>query len=321
MPSTLHQGIARILIDEPPLAFRILRELFGLDLPALRDLRARHSVIDRFAPCFGDTHELRPDGVLCGDHPTDPHGGVGIVIEAQRRPDRQKAARLWVYWALVAEELGYVTALLVIALSDQVSAWARGLGKRQLPPRDALLVVDRQNMPVVTTVDDPQRPGWAMLSGIIHAAHGNLEPFTVALKAVLRLEDQRRWRYASYMLSALDEDDRELILGAMNMQTHEISDIERRSVAFHDGRAEGLDEGLAKGLDEGRAKGLDEGLAKGLQQLVLTILELRGLALSDAQRERVIACSELTQLERWRDRAKLANDATDVFTAETLEAP
>nr|WP_255216114.1 hypothetical protein [Pseudenhygromyxa sp. WMMC2535] len=297
----MHQGVARILIDEPDLGFRILREVFGVELPDLRALRDRHAVIDRFTPCFGDAHELRPDGILSGDHPSDPHGGVGIVIEAQRRPDRQKGARLWVYWALVAEQLGYVTALLVVALSAEVSRWAKGLGEHRLSPHEALLVLDQENMPVVTEIEEPERPGWAVLSALVHAAHGNLEPFAVAFEAALRLEDERRGRYASYLLAAVDEDAREVILGAMKMQTNEISDIERRSVAFHDG----LREGLSKGK------------AEVLQQLVLTIFELRGLDVADEVHARISSCSSLVQLERWRDRAKSVDEAASIF----LDAP
>ncbi|NVB38650.1 hypothetical protein G6O69_12485 [Pseudenhygromyxa sp. WMMC2535] len=308
MPSTLHQGVARLLIDEPSLGFRILREVFAVELPALQDLRERHAVIDRFSPCFGDTHELRPDGILSGDHPTDLHGGVAIVVEAQRQPDRKKAARLWVYWALVAEQIGYVTALLVIALSGEVSRWAQRLGEHRLSPHEALLVLDQKNMPVVTEVEDPERPGWAVLSALIHAAHGNFEPFAVAFQAALRLEDERRERYASYLLAALDEDARELIFGAMKMQTNEISDIERRSVAFHDG----LRMGKAEGLSEGRA----EGRAEGLRQLVRTIFELRGLALSPEGHARLSGCRSLPQLERWCERAKALDpmDEDELFT-------
>ncbi|MFO0606805.1 MAG: hypothetical protein U0324_26775 [Polyangiales bacterium] len=46
------------------------------------------------------------------------------------------------------------------------------------------------------------------------------------------------------------------------------------------------------GEDRGLAKGEAIGLAKGLAKAVLQVAALRGLALTDAQRERVAACAE-----------------------------
>ncbi|NVB40045.1 hypothetical protein G6O69_19525 [Pseudenhygromyxa sp. WMMC2535] len=309
MPGILHQAIARLFTDEPALGFRALREVFDLELPPLADMRAHPAVIDRFAPCFGDSGELRPDGVLSGDNPEDPHGGVGIVVEVQGRPDCQKALRMSVYWALVAESLGYVTATLVLSLSDRVSAWARALGRRELPPRDWLLVLDRQNMPVVEAVEDPERPGWLVLSAVLHAVHGDLRALRVALPAVLALEDERRWRYASYLLSAVDDEAREVLLGAMKMQDYELTDIELRSFLYNDGIRKGRAEGKAEGLAEGHANGLVE----GLRELISTILELRGLSLPADLRARLGECTHVEELQRLRERAKVIGDAGALF--------
>lgn len=300
MPTTLHQGAARLLLDEPERAFACLRELFGLEIPALTQARDRHAALERFQPCLGDSGELRPDALLSADDPDDPHGGVGLIIEAQRRPDRVKHRRLWVYWALVSEYLCRSTAVMMIALSDEVSRWARRLDARELPPREALLVLDRHNMPVIVDPSQAARePGWATLSALIHGLHGKLEPTLAALPVILELPDERRWRYASYMLCALDSRSRAMLREALSpMQRFQISDIERRSIAFHDGR--------------------EEGQVEILRDFIETILKLRGFLPSPELRAAIRASTDLEHLREARSRAEELSFTDDLGSLERL---
>ena len=84
-----------------------------------------------------------------------------------------------------------------------------------------------------------------------------------------------------------------------------------------EGRAEGEAEGEAKGKAEGRAegeaKGKAEGRAEGEAEALLTMLEARGLAASDAIAARVRACRDLAELDRWVRRAATVARAEDVF--------
>jgi flagellar biosynthesis/type III secretory pathway protein FliH len=70
------------------------------------------------------------------------------------------------------------------------------------------------------------------------------------------------------------------------------SDFARKYVA--EGRAAGIAEGLAEGHSEGKAEAL------------LTILAARGLAVSEEQRQRILACRDLASLDRWIARAATA---------------
>ncbi|MCA9700655.1 MAG: hypothetical protein KC431_24220 [Myxococcales bacterium] len=294
MPSSLHQGVARLLSDDPRIAYELLlRRVFAVDLPDLVAVETRPGVLDRFAPCFGDTRELRPDGVLLAKY-ADIHGDIGLIIEVQKKVDPVKRFRLWVYWALVAEELAAETYILLISLSDAVSRWAQSICRTN---HGLLLVLDRQNMPVVT---DPEigrhHPAWITLSAVIHGSAGNLAPLSVALPIILELPDERRWRYASYILAAIPERERNIIMGALKMQRYELSDIERRSIAFHDG------------LEEGR----EEGRRGTLVEMVLALLEVRAVPLAASDRQRITAAT-LEQLERWRELARSVGHAEALF--------
>ncbi|MFQ3560050.1 hypothetical protein QZN11_25045 [Streptomyces gramineus] len=65
-------------------------------------------------------------------------------------------------------------------------------------------------------------------------------------------------------------------------------------------------------LIEGEAKGRAEGRAED----ILRILDLRGVAVAEADRERVLACEDLDTLGVWFDRAVTATGAEELFTAE-----
>jgi hypothetical protein len=57
------------------------------------------------------------------------------------------------------------------------------------------------------------------------------------------------------------------------------------------------------------------GTAKGTAEAILKVLEVRGIAVSRAQREEILHCSDLARLSRWVVRASLATSAEEV-TAE-----
>jgi hypothetical protein len=60
---------------------------------------------------------------------------------------------------------------------------------------------------------------------------------------------------------------------------------------------------------EGRTEGLVEGEARAL----LTTLRVRGIAVSDADRERILAQKDPQQLERWLEKAAVATSLAEVL--------
>ncbi|WP_328564862.1 hypothetical protein [Streptomyces coelicoflavus] len=49
----------------------------------------------------------------------------------------------------------------------------------------------------------------------------------------------------------------------------------------------------------------------------MRVLEVRGLVITDAVRERIVTCSDLTLLNDWLDRAGTVERAEDLFTPGT----
>ncbi|MFD5582810.1 hypothetical protein ACFWII_03260 [Streptomyces sp. NPDC127063] len=62
-----------------------------------------------------------------------------------------------------------------------------------------------------------------------------------------------------------------------------------------------------------REEGREQGRAEAKAEMVLRVLEWRGIEVPDAVRERVNACTDLDQLEVWAQRAVRAVDAWELF--------
>ena len=69
------------------------------------------------------------------------------------------------------------------------------------------------------------------------------------------------------------------------------------------------DAGVEPGIERGRTEGLAEAKASD----ILKIMDARDLKTSEAQRDEVMASTDLGQLDLWFDRALTADSADEVF--------
>ncbi len=69
-----------------------------------------------------------------------------------------------------------------------------------------------------------------------------------------------------------------------------------------------IEQGLEQGLQQGRQEGLTQGRAEAL----LRILTARGVQVDEVARQRILACTDLTTLDRWLDRALNATTLSEV---------
>jgi predicted transposase YdaD len=67
---------------------------------------------------------------------------------------------------------------------------------------------------------------------------------------------------------------------------------------------------------KGHAAGLAEGRAEGLAQALLTILAVRGVAVPEAARERILGTQDPETLDRWLLRAGTAISLEEVLTKD-----
>jgi hypothetical protein len=74
-----------------------------------------------------------------------------------------------------------------------------------------------------------------------------------------------------------------------------------------------LDREIERASAEAKAKGRAEGKAEGEATALLKVLRLRGIELTDKQRESVASNSDPVRLELWLDRALTATSADEIF--------
>jgi hypothetical protein len=149
----------------------------------------------------------------------------------------------------------------------------------------------------------PRRPELGVLSVL---AHGETEQgATIAAAAVPAIQgqdDDRVRLYYDLIYNSLDEAARRSLEVLMKGYEYQ-SDFAKKYVA--QGRAEGLTEGLTKGLTKGRTE--------EAARAVLTVLRVRGLAMSDAERERILSEKDPERLEGWLEKAAVAASVAAVF--------
>ncbi|MGC4093455.1 MAG: hypothetical protein QM756_37275 [Polyangiaceae bacterium] len=314
MPSVLHQALLALFQNRPELAAELLREALGIELPAYTGVRVEASSFSELEPA-----EYRADlvvALLSDDAPV-----FAIVVEVQLARDDRKGYTWPLYVVGLRARLRCDVALLVVTPDSGVAKWAAEpvyLGSQNyFTP----LVLGPDGVPVVT---DPLRaaadPELAVLSTMAHGHDDANLAVRIAMAATAGLgavqDPDRIVLYSDLIEAALGEAARkafqmippgyeiqsELIRGWVakgEIKGRAEGEIKGRAEGEVKGRAEGEIKGRAEGEIKGRAEGEIKGRAEGLVESLFTVLEARGLAVSEQQRERVARTLDLAVLSRW----------------------
>ncbi|HKV10799.1 MAG TPA: hypothetical protein VJ725_21840 [Thermoanaerobaculia bacterium] len=289
-----HEILIDLFKNRPSLAAEILVEVLGLSLPAYTEARIASADLTEIQPA-----EYRADVVVLLLRDGIPVRVV--IVEVQLAIDPQKRLS-WPAYAMVARAVhGCPVALLVVASDSGVAGWCAepietGIPGFILRPP----VLRRTAVPVVTELEEAtRRPELGVLSAI---AHGETEEgatiASVVLPVVLKLDDERTRLYYDLVYNSLNEAARRALEAKMKGYEYQ-TDFAKKYVA--QGRAEGLTEGVTQGRTEEAARAL------------LTVLRVRGLVVPDATRERILAEKDPERLERWLEKAAVANSIAAVF--------
>jgi len=309
MPSTLHEGLVTLFLDDPGLSIRLVTAIDGCVLT-----RTPSRLVDRHVAFQQDAEQVlrmrgrTMDALFVLEDPEHPQGGFAIIIEVQLGDDSNKRRRIASYLGMVVDRHDLPVHLGVVCLEDRVAqklaGWRVGTALSVHP-----YLFDRRSIPRVNSVKDGLlQPVDAILSGTVHGYHGDLEAATIALEVAHRQPPKLRQRYTSTVLAALPKSPRELIMGALPRDQHmQLSHIERQSGTF----LLGCEEGLEKGLEEGLEKGLEKARQK-IIHLVQTLLAQRGLPPSEAERAR-IESGTLDQLEFWASHVLTVNSVAELL--------
>ncbi len=283
MPSMAHEIFVDLFKNRPALAAEILVEVLGVSLPAYTEARLAPNDLTEIQPA-----EYRADVVvvlLARDAPVRV-----IIVEVQLAVDPRKRLS-WPAYVTVSRAIhGCPADLLVVAPDSRLAQWCAepieiGVpGFVLCPP-----VLRRTAVPVVTDLEEAaRRPELGVLSAM---AHGETEEGATIAAAVLPairgldgLDDDRARFYCDLVYNSLNEAARRALEARMKGYEYQ-SDFAKKYVA------------------EGRTEGRTEASARAL----LTVLRVRGIAVPDAVRERILAQKDPERLERWLEKAVVAS--------------
>jgi hypothetical protein len=285
-----HEVLVDLLKSRPSLGAELLTEVLGVELPAYTAARLVSADLTEVAPA-----EYRADVVVLL---VDGEISVRVVVvEVQLAIDPRKR-RSWPAYVSVAHAVhGCPVDLLVIAPDPDVATWCAQpipLG----PPGFVLipLVLRGTAVPVVTEpAEAARRVELGMLSVMAHGQTEQAGAMASALLPVIAgLDEERRRFYLDLLLNSVNEATRRALEAMMKGYEYQ-SDFAK------------------KYYGQGRSEGEAQGEAKAHARDVLTVLRVRGIAVPDAARERILAERDPARLERWHERAILAGSIAEVL--------
>jgi hypothetical protein len=310
MPGIAHEAPVELLRRNPLLAAALL-DGTGVEVPV--GVRAMMTAGDLSSALPA---ELRADAVIVldgrGRGPGRPPTKLAVVVEVQTSPDERKR-RVWpAYLTLARAQHDCPAALVVICPGRATGRWARRPILTGHPGFDLVpLVIDADTTPPPGVPGlagaGPELAVLATFTGAIDLEQDVGRRLVLGALAAADLDVDRLKTY-THLIRAVASVSARSALEAL-MTTAFKDDFVERYLA--QGRAEALAELGDDFIDRIEAKGRAEGEAG----MLLRVLAARGFEVPAQVRERVLSCTDLSQLECWGDRAATAASLDDVFSA------
>ncbi|WP_437736415.1 hypothetical protein [Sorangium sp. So ce1335] len=286
MPSVTHEALVELFKNRPTLAAEMLHDALGQPVPAFTEARIVSSDLTEVLPS-----DRRADVIVVLLVGEQQRPAMAIVVEVQLGVDPEKPYSWPVYVSQTRARHRCPTWLLVVAIDPAIARWcARPIEAGHPGWILTPLVLGPEGVPVVSDAEQAKAaPEVAVLSAMAHGQGEAAEAIGAAfLAAVAGLDEERRTMYWDLVLSSLNAAARRT-LEAMMKAGYEFQSEFARSY-------------VAKG--EIKAKAHD----------VLAVLEARGLEVPAEVRERVLASTDLAELDRWVRRAAVVGDARELLT-------
>ncbi|MDC0723088.1 hypothetical protein [Nannocystis bainbridge] len=293
MPKLSHEALVQLVRHAPAL----IPDLLWPGAPASGPVRIS-------AAEFVDLHfaEHRADAVLgLGGAPEQPDEALVVEVQVERDPRKRWTWPLYV--AGLRTRLSCPVTLVVVSLDRDVARWCAepiDLGRQRNVLRP--WVLGPEAVPIITDADRARElPELAVLSVAAHADEPGVEQIALAaLDASRELDDERGIHYPDFVVGLLGRAARLALeqLMATKKRWEPISDMFRKPWL------EGIAEGEVKGRVAGKA------------EIVLKLLQLKGFALTEAQRQRVLDCRDEAVLDTWAARVLVATRLDEVLTAD-----
>ncbi|WP_437325947.1 hypothetical protein [Sorangium sp. So ce381] len=293
MPSVTHEALVELFKNRPTLAAEMLHDALGHPVPTFTEARVESSDLTEIVPS-----DRRADVVVVLLAGEQQRRAMAIVVEVQLGVDADKPYVWPVYVSQTRARHRCPTGLLVVTINAAMARWsARPIDTGHPGWTLTPLVLGPQGVPVVTDAEQAKAaPEVAVLSAMAHGQSEAAEAIGVAFfEAADELDEERRAVYGDLVLSSLNAAARRKLEAMMKSGYQFQSEFARSYVA------------------KGREEGMREGTLKTKAQAVLVFLEARGLEVPVEVRERVLASTDLDELDRWIRRAAVISDARELL--------
>ncbi|WP_324614476.1 hypothetical protein [Streptomyces sp. MMG1121] len=226
-----------------------------------------------------------------------------LVVESQGKVDERKRGSWPYYLSYLFEKYRCEPVLIVITQSSSTAHWASRPIRLGFPGWESLtvrpLVLGPDNVPVIADERQAEKDvPLAVLSAMTHGRGPQAPAILESLAAALRtIDPDSAAVFVQFVDSCLTAPQakqmwRDLMTAIQYFWRHPLAEQVR---------------------EEGREQGLEQGRLEAKAEMVLHVLEWRGVPVPDAVRERVSTCTDLDQLEVWAQRAVHATDAEELF--------
>ncbi|MGH3209384.1 MAG: hypothetical protein ACRDNO_16650 [Trebonia sp.] len=286
MPSMPHEGPLDLVRDHPEIALELIRGRTETDLPPKVAVTLAPTDMSAVVP----VQYLADMVVLISDAATgDPI--LAVIIEPQLRDSETKRYSWPVYVTTARRIAKCPAAVLVVLCPDPAEAEKCRTPIHTGHPGFVLvpIVIDSGGPPGLAGASPHLTVFAASMGGIDLASEPGARRVLDAMVSP-GVTDADSFRMTAIILRIASDAARQLLEAMMTTSEYEKTFIEK----IHD-------------------DGIAEGEAKGKAEAVLRLLDIRGLAPSQEQRQRVAASTNPAQLDRWFDRAITASTAAEVF--------
>jgi hypothetical protein len=319
VPSFIHEVLLEILRLEPWLAAELLQFAGGTGREEA-PVRRQSFDLTKMSPV-----SYQADAVFMLGEPAT----TALIVEVQLRVDEEKRFTWPYYVATLRARERIPVELLVITDAKRVEDWASSPIPVSHSNWWTPLVIGPEKL---QSEHDPagstnRSPHLDLLSLVLSQRKelADHKPTITAGKAWQTLETIRKSNalaqetarlYSDTVMRVVPTTVRTILEKMMGLENYEDQSLLFRNT-FGRGYEKGIEEGRQEGRQEGREEGLRrgrlDGRAEGLQRSLFTVIDARGLTLTDAQRRRIDACEDAAALERWIERAARAEQARAIF--------
>ncbi|KUN72027.1 hypothetical protein [Streptomyces griseorubiginosus] len=299
MVTSAHEGMHRIFQERPEILGSVF-EVLGVPLSAKATVDAITTDVTEARPL-----ERRVDTVL-RIGPSDGEDFL-LAIESQSGKVASKEASWAYYVAYLQAKFRLPVLLLVVCQDGPTAKWAAGpfdCGTRGWTAlRVYPLVAGPDNLPVITDARTAAKNlALAVLSALAHARNPGCDAILEAISSALQELRETDPGTAEYFFDFL-----EVTLG--KTPAGEKWNRIMSFVSYFPGRGTVREMAYLEGKTEGRA----EGEAKG----ILSVLEVRGIPVTDSVRERITSCTDLDRMDTWLERSRTVERAEELFDDES----